>query len=215
MGIKNQTRLERYQSQLVELLDERVQLNDPAHRWEHFDGVLECALILNKEVEVPYHPLAIMLVAYCHDMFAWDRPVHHDRSADWLIATDDSLIKEIMTVVANECEHWDDVDVARGQIALACRQHRASFKGEFGSEFAEMMNSADYEVPATLAPIFARAYEYARAKNPSGTDEEWYATTAQHMREKFSRSGYAKYPPMYMGVFRDEIESIWDEIDAL
>lgn len=207
--------MKRYQDQLVELLDSRIQLNDPAHRWGHFNGVLECALILNKEVEVPYHQLAIMLVAYCHDMFAWDRDVHHSRSADWILSTSDPLIEEIMGVIALECDQWTTYSVVREQIALACRQHRASFTGEFGSEFAEMMNSADYEAPQGLAPIFDRAYEYARAKNPDGSRAEWHSTTTKHMREKFSRNGYAKYPPMYMGVFGEQIELIWDEIDAL
>lgn len=196
---------------------DEVSKNDPAHQWGHFVGVFNTGMVLNQNLGKGYSKYAIFAVAFFHDLYAWSRKDHHELSCEWIRNTDHPIIKEVMELISTDTEatvRWSPEE-ARELVALACLEHRASYTGEFSSEFSELMNAADYEEPQGLAPIFRRAFQYARAKAPGSGIQDWIQTSMVHMDEKFSRDGYAKYPDMYMEVFGPQIEEIWDEIDDL
>lgn len=190
-----------------------VDLNDPAHRFGHFAGVFETGEIINTRLGLGYPSLAIAVVAYGHDLFAWSRENHHLLSGTWMESTEDPIIVKAIEEIAAMIGRTEDQ--ARNMLADACREHRASFRGEFSSEFSELMNSADLEIPAGLGPMLVRAYQYGKAKGLGTTHEEWVDRAQEHMVEKFGRNGYALYPGMYMEVFKEELEVIYKEIDDL
>lgn len=190
-------------------------LNDPAHRTEHFHYVFFTGCHLNKVVKTPYHTLAVLLVAYLHDLFAWSRENHHELSHLFVVGTENKHIVEMMNMIAAENKNGWDLEETRRQIAMACLQHRASFKGEFYSEFCELMNSADIGAPETVERTILRSLKYSLSKFPTLTEEEHYERVASHMEEKFSSKGYLRLPALYMKCFATEVADFQRAMDSV
>lgn len=175
-------------------------LNDHAHQLQHFHEVESCGNIINDVLGLKYDPKLILYVAYFHDLFAWSRQNHHVLSGEFVRGTCHPLFSKL-----NSTE--------RETIAVACEEHRASFKGRFTSQFSMMMNSADRGFPNDVPAMLERAIQYRLGKGD--TREAALPTSIQHLKEKFGRDGYASYPKMYTDAFGDVLEAQYDEIDAL
>lgn len=207
--------IEQYKLELKDQLLSWIGKNDPAHQWEHFNSVYEAGTLINKTLGLGYPEEAILLVAYVHDLFAWDRDVHHVRSQAWVdMGVDHPRV--VQELIEKSVSKWPagKGNFPRAYLAQACGQHRASFRGEFTHEFCELINSADYEKPGKLLPMMVRAWKYAQGH--LGVDEHSAVKHAiEHMVEKFGRDGYAIYPAMYKQVFAQQVEEIYVEIDHL
>jgi hypothetical protein len=177
------------------------EVNDKAHRVDHFTRVEKCGELLNEKLNLGYDPELIMLVAHFHDMFAWSRHNHHLLSAEWVRTTDYPIIAEL-----------DTVD--RELVAMGCEHHRASYKGKFFCRFDELMNSADRELPGDVDLMIERAVLYRMNRGMSRADA--MKPAIDHIKEKFgAASGYARYPKMYLDVFGDELTEQRRLIDNL
>lgn len=177
------------------------QLNDPAHREEHFAEVEKWGNYINDKLGLGYDPKLILFVAWFHDLFTWDRDNHHLMSAHWIETTTDLLITANLDPEETKL------------VANACREHRASYKGEYSHEFCELMACADRGVPGDVTGMLSRAMDYRLHR---GIDMCLAMRGAvEHMKEKFGSQGYARYPEMYIRAFGDELSEQRRVIDAL
>lgn len=175
-------------------------LNDPAHQVKHFSNVEKCGNEINQRLGLGYDARLILLVAFFHDMFAWSRINHHDLSGVWVKGTDYPLITQLT---------FEE----RQMVEFGCREHRASFKGIFASEFSELMNSADRELPGDVEAMVTRAVQYRVARGMS--EHEAYAPAVEHIKEKFGSDGYARYPDFYLDAFGAELTKQREDIKNL
>lgn len=182
---------------LIKTFEQSYLINDPAHRIDHFERVEECGIYINKTLELGYNENLITAVAYIHDAFSWCRSNHEQMSAHWVLTTKDPIM-DIFT------------KLEKMLISDACREHRASFKGNYSTPFSELMASADRMIPKEADDLLERSILYTQAK---GHDPETAKILAkEHVKEKFGHGGYARYPEMYERVFEKELKSIRDEI---
>lgn len=176
------------------------EINDAAHRLEHFTNVEKCAFTINMRLGLWFNPRIITLVAMFHDMFAWSRHNHHELSARWVETTDYHLIAALDPKT-------------RQMVADGCREHRASRTEGFTSEFTELMNAADRELPGRVPEMLERAIQFRMHRGDSR--DEAIPEAIKHIKDKFGRGGYARYPSMYRNCFQKDLEHQYDEIDAL
>lgn len=194
---------------VVDLLRESIideftkhwELNDAAHRIEHFLEVEGCGNYINDTLGLGYSPKLIMLVAFFHDLFAWSRYNHHLLSAEWVSSTDNPLFADLT-----------EREVLL--VAAGCREHRGSGTMPFTCEFAEMMCSADRGFPSTdLTGMLSRAVAFRTAQ---GVSEEIAIIDAKvHLKEKFGSNGYARYPRLYQKAFGDQLLKQQQAVDDL
>lgn len=189
--------------QIIESFSELWELNDKAHRKEHFEEVFQTAMVIDQRLGLGYDPKWMLFAAYFHDMFAWSRNNHHTLSYEWLVTTDHPLI--VNNLQGEELRN----------VYLGCQQHRASFKGEFSNRFAELINSADRGLPGRVTQMRYRAVMYREKHNPEMTLAERRESALKHLKEKFGTGGYARYPDLYIKAFGAELEEQRKEIDAL
>lgn len=189
-------------------------LNNPAHQLDHFMEVYKTSSMINLWLGQPYEEETLLAVSLFHDLFSWSRVNHHDMSKEWVMSSDDPLLKELLeaSVGPNRFHNaWE----ARIAVSHACGEHRASYKGEYSSLLSEIMASADRGEPSGKEPIIERAFKYARFHNPSVGFDGWVELTMSHMKEKFSSKGYARYPKLYEGFYKDELNKVRQEMDLL
>lgn len=164
--------------------------NDGAHRIGHFSNVEECGMIINSRLDLRFDGVLIMMVAFFHDMFAYSRDNHHHLSACWIETTSYPPVASLL-------------DEDKRLVATACLQHRASFTGKFDNKFAELMNAADRELPCDVSKMIERAVQYRIGLGVK--PEDALKPAIEHIKEKFGVGGYARYSPMYLEVFGDEL----------
>lgn len=176
------------------------ELNDPAHRVDHFKDVEVTGMRINRELGLGYPLEMITATAYLHDLFTWSRINHHLLSAQWAETTD----------------HWTMVvfsDEQRMMIAAACREHRASYRGMYTGPFSELMASADRGMPKPVLAMVNRSIEYTKAQGH--TVEEATPLAIAHVKDKYSKGGYGRYPNMYYTVFGKELGAQYQAIKTL
>lgn len=189
----------------------QVSANDRAHQWGHFHNVYIAGCTLNYRSGNRFTKAAIFLVAHLHDLFAWSRINHHELSHQFVVGTDHPLVGKLLEIA--QSLSGNTMSEVRHEVAVACLEHRASFEGEFSSEFSALMNAADNELPKGLEPMLRRAYQYSLGQGL--THEAAVASSVAHMSEKFGRNGYARLPEIYVEHFQRELEALYVEIDAL
>jgi len=190
--------------EIVQAFSPAWQLNDEAHREEHFLAVFRLACRMNKELSLRFDEVPVMLAAYFHDLFAWSRNNHHELSCQWMRTTDHPVITG-----------WIGSDGRRATVAFACLEHRASFKGIFSNQFAELINSADRGEPGDVEAMLKRAMQYRQAKYPEMSEADIHAGSIAHLKEKYGSQGYARYPSMYITLFDTELQKQRQDIDNL
>ena len=178
-------------TQIIKDFSRRWELNDGAHRFGHFAEVEAVGNYINDTLKLGFDPMLIMLVAFFHDMYAYDRYNHHLMSGEWVRSTD------YLSIVALSPEE-------RIMVAAGCREHRASGNQPFTCDFAELMCSADRGFPTDDVEILlSRAIQVRLAKGDS--QEAARAGAIVHMKEKFGSQGYARYPRFYEQTFEKEL----------
>jgi len=179
-------------------------LNDPAHRQDHFEDVFKTGMHISKDQGYDFDPVHILFAAYFHDLFAWSRVNHHDLSYEFMRSTDHPLILKYLPT-----QH------ERNVVAFACHEHRASYKGDFYSEFTSMINAADRGFPNDVPAMVERSNKYWLAKWPEMSDDERMAGVIQHIKDKFGHGGYARYPNVYLRAFGSQLNEMRDKIAKL
>jgi hypothetical protein len=175
-------------------------LNDPAHRIEHFSEVERCGHHINEVLDLGEKPKLIMLAAYFHDLFAWTRVNHEILSCEFVTSSDYSVFNDLLKI-------------ERTSVAIACLHHRASFKGTFTWKLDALINSADRMFPSeNIDGLIHRSlvcsiHNVGRYKAVNATYE--------HVKEKFGSTGYARYPEMYVEVFKEELKQQQLRVDNL
>lgn len=195
--------IEELRREITEAFSAHWLLNDPAHRAEHFNEVYQTGKLLAERTGIEVDLKLILFTAYFHDLFAWSRQNHHELSYEFVLNTDHPVITQNLTTEE------------RGLVAWACRQHRASFKGDFNSLFAQLMNAADRGMPGTVKKTLGWAIQYRKAHNPKETIEQITEASIQHVKEKFGSQGYARYPDIYQLVFNWELTELRKAIDQI
>ena len=193
--------LDQMRDMIVRDFSRHWELNDPGHRIGHFSEVETCATYINEKLGLGEDPQLIMLVSYFHDLFSWSRKNHHELSHQFVLSTDYPLIAELPRDAIIE-------------VAYACLSHRASYKGAFLSQFAELMSAADRGFPETdVERLLVRPIRYRL--NQGLSEEASREGAIAHLKEKYSASGYARYPGLYLRAFGSELEKQQKVIDSL
>lgn len=195
--------IDQLRAAIIKEFSPKWEINDKAHRREHFEDVFQCGMHINDKLGLGYEPKLILFAAYFHDLFAWTRHNHHEMAFHWMTTTDDPLIIGNL----NPSETM--------LVAWACNQHRASFTGSFKSQFCELINSADRGFPGNISAMLDRAIKYREHKFPDMGRDERRVGAIKHLHEKFGFTGYARYPAMYTNVFGVELEQQRAEINDL
>lgn len=190
---------------VVEKYNSHWELLDKAHRLDHFDSVFNTAiLILGRSPQLQVDAREVFLVAYFHDLFTWSRSNHHYLAETFIRTTNCQIVKEMAATP-------DAID----RVALACREHRASWTGGFSGDLSRLMSAADRGVPSTAKSLLDRALVYAATHNPEKSKSEIMELSIVHIKEKYGRGGYAKIPLMHLQMFAEEYETLYGEIDSL
>jgi hypothetical protein len=172
---------------------------DRAHREDHFLSVEHTGRVLVGRLQLDIDPLLVTLVAYFHDLFTWSRKNHHLLSREFIRTTGHATVSWLSSR-------------ERFEVAEACGQHRASYTGRFSCLLAEVMNAADRCLP-NLHEVFQRSIIYGTSRGLSQGDATREAV--KHLKEKFGRGGYARYPSLYVEAFGKELEDFYTGIDKL
>lgn len=187
---------------LINAFGSAYQLNDAAHQEDHFEEVFKTGVDINKRLNLGFSKNLIMMAAYLHDLFAWSRENHHVLSAEFV----DGTCHPMITVLAKH---------DRKLLSTACFCHRASYKGAFPNNFAELINAADRGVPQSAGKLVQRAVDYRTSRGFQGTPEELLREAVAHVKEKFGSNGYARYADMYLACYIKELKQLREEVDAL
>ena len=162
---------------------------DAAHLIDHADSVCNLALKINRE----YSPKLVILASYIHDIFnATNRKEHNTLAYRYVKDISDNFLKDL-----NE----EELEL----VAHAVLEHRASFKGKFFSKLSAIISSADRGLPDVEQTVI-RSMRY----NDANAQDVY-----EHMLDKYSTKGYAKYPTIYQEIFAKELEAFKTEIDAI
>lgn len=166
--------------------------NDLAHQANHVLAVVEHADVIIKafpgELEGLRKP--IITAAFMHDSFCWkDRDEHHLLAYDYLL----DLLPDIGF-------SQSDTEAA----ALACMEHRASWKGPRDSLCSQAVAAAD-RGPIDFKGDLKRAMRYRVTRDnldwgnmTFGELSELISNSADHLVDKFGPEGYAwKTIPTY------------------
>lgn len=180
-----------YRNLIIQDFTRHWEMNDAAHRIEHFLDVEKCGNYINDKLELGFDPFLIMLVAFFHDKYAYDRHNHHHMSAEWVLTCDYKVIGVLS-------------DEHRAMVAAGCREHRASGNKPFSCDFAEMMCSADRGFPTTDPEQLLKRALLHRMHTHGLTEAEARPGAIAHIKEKYGKGGYARYPEMYVRAFADE-----------
>lgn len=167
-----------------------------------------------------------------HDLFQEEnRLQHHELSAKYA--------EKIPTFIKKQ---YDIIDSRL--VALLCKEHRASFNGEFSNILCEIFSAADRDT-LDLKTVIQRSYSYTKKRrevNPrrniiieiGGTQyyvdklmrdlitNDWEFEKVEvfyHIIDKFSKVGYMftniKQNGIFMEYYKNDIQKFWDEIDHL
>lgn len=198
--------------EIIEAFAPHWELNDRGHQREHFEAVFQTgrhiSICLGLEEQVK--EVNILFAAYFHDFFAWTRVNHHEMAYQYFMTADHPLIVKYFGHAMGS-----NVSSDRFNVATACRQHRASYKGEFTNQFAELINSADRCFPGDVQALLKRTYDHRLTTHPDISEDERMALCIGHMKDKAGSKGYARYPDLYMRVFADKLKLQMEEIDNL
>ena len=180
------------------------ELLDPAHRVEHFDDVFNTAVALVSRTGMAVDLKEVFVVAYFHDLFTWSRSNHHLLAETFIRTSSCPIVTSLL-------ETAEAID----RVALACREHRASWTGGHSTDLSRLMSAADRGIPKSAQVQLDRSMQYTRVHCPGMSEEEVRAESVKHVKEKYGRGGYARVPDFHRELFAQEYEVLWAEIDAL
>lgn len=191
--------------EIVSAFSHHWEMNDRGHRAEHFEDVFQCAKHINNVLDLKHDEVSMLFAGYFHDFFAWSRINHHTLARQYFHTTDHPVI----------VKYFGECPFGREKVAYACAEHRASYNGDFSSQFSELINSADRGFPGDVTKLLRRSFKHRRDINPETPSKEVLVLTLEHMKEKAGTNGYARYPDLYMQVFAEKLKEQKEEIDNL
>ncbi|MEG2092137.1 hypothetical protein [Cetobacterium sp.] len=166
-----------------------------AHGISHIKDVLKSGatikgakLNLEEELAIIFHDCGNKI----------NRKMHHILSAEIFREVCDNLL--------------DNLTIER--VANAIQKHRASYNGDFDNDLEELLSSSDRGNPDDIKNIVVRSYKY-------GLEELKLSESAsvnhalEHIKNKYSREGYAKYPDMYLKFYSDQMNTFYKAVDDL
>jgi len=172
--------------------------NDLAHQMDHADGVVEGGLIINRKLKLKVDEKLIILAGYMHDIFTGaHRKEHHTLAYDYVMKIGGKL--------------WNLSRHETKLVANAVKEHRSSGDGIFTSTLSEIIAAADKGRP-DLTDYILRSFKY-HLKTES--KDEAYKNVLEHLKEKFSSTGYATYPDLYAKFYGDDLKHLQKQIDDL
>lgn len=174
-------------------------LNDSVHREEHFRAVEAAGHLMNEQLCLGQDPVLITIVAWVHDLFAWDRKNHHVMAEQWVLLTEDPVIGALSIP-------------DQAKVAKACLEYRASWKGEFSSMLSELMSSADRGMD-TPDQILYRAFKFGVERDGLSVDQG-LIRAVEHLSEKFGRNGYMRLPGIYAEFYTNALEQRYETIEV-
>jgi len=159
--------------------------NDPAHKWNHAEAVMELALKINEKLKLELPENSIITASLLHDIY-----IHEGRDAHHIAAATGVLSRPEMACWFKELNREFNFGDSFS-IVYAIYEHRASYSGDFTSPLSELVSSAD-----RLEPDERRLMN--RMIEVYGADfENGYC----HILNKFIKGGYARWPKMYTDYF--------------
>ncbi len=191
------------------------ELNDRGHRMTHFEDVFQCAMYINKELDLGHPEINMLFAGYFHDLFAWTRINHHELAYQYFMTADHPVIVKYFGPPFYEEGACRNKKPDRLLVALACRQHRASYKGQFSNQFAELINSADRGFPKGAEVLLNRVLKHKTDTLPGKSVDELMSISIEFLKSKAGSQGYARYPDLYLKVFGEELKEQMAEIDQL
>ena len=178
--------------QILTIVTPYYSQNDGAHTLSHALEVERCSLLFCRETGVSTELASAASLLHdvgCHV----SRKSHHEIAHDFVMDLPGTLFPSF-----------------EGQrlVALACLEHRASWKGGFSSPLSEVISCADRGAPS-FENILERSLKY-RAGEANALEG-----AHTHMRNKYGKGGYVKYSPLYLKLFSAEVEELQRKIAAL
>lgn len=180
--------------------------NDSAHQLGHAREVAVKALGINGYLGTPYPAEVVAAAAYYHDIRVDDRDEHH------------------LLAGTHIDEKWDQSPALskltaeqRKDIANACREHRASFKGTYSSLLSEIVSAADRSAPGCGDAIqvqIDRAVRYGTEKEGMSPDEA-LRHGYSHIKEKYGTNGYARLNSVFRKYYAKELKEFQIAVDEL
>lgn len=204
-----------------------------------------------KDINAVFYIVGV--AAIFHDMFQEkDRRFHHELSAQaaenisYNIKKECDIIDGEITIEYNTRD-WDyrfRQSERSKLVALMCREHRASFSGQFSNILCEIFSAADRDA-LNLKHIIQRSYSYTKKRREvqprrniiidiNGTQfsvdklmrdlimNDWEFDKVEvfyHIIDKFSKVGYMfeniNPDGIFMEYYKNDIQTFWDEIDGL
>ena len=193
------------------------------------------------------------VAAIFHDLFQEENRIqHHELSAHYAEKIPTFIRKQYDIVDGRLVEEdrimdWEykfKYPEKSKLVALLCKEHRASFNGEFSNILCEIFSAADRDC-LDLKQIIQRSYSYTKKRreiNPrrniiieiGGTQysvdklmrdliaNDWEFEKVEvfyHIIDKFSKVGYMfeniNSDGIFMEYYKNDIQKFWDEIDQL
>ena len=166
-----------------------------SHGWNHIQDVLGRAkLMVNLDNRQLSDPEIAAVLFHDSSLRGGDRKTHHIDSSK--IAE-----KELSAL-------FDQRTLKR--ISKAIQQHRGSYKGKYYSKLSELVSSADRGAPR-LEDIIKRSYLYQTEHGYADPEK----LVVEHIKDKYSRYGYARRPEYYRRLYKDRLDAMYDRIDRI
>lgn len=185
---------------IVDYVSPFYEQNDVAHRIDHAVEVTNLGVKLNAYLGMPYRRYVVIAACMSHDIgnAIGNRELHHESAYNHFIdyAENKQLID--FPYLVNRSEMIE--------IAYACLEHRASFKGEFSYPLSEIVSAADRGYPS-----FENLYRRLKKKDNFGynTDKE----ICEHLKDKYTRHGYMRMPDVYKDYFVKDLPHFYDCVE--
>ena len=215
------------------------------------NGFEEFQKIGIKNINVLFYVVGV--AAIFHDLFQEENRLHHHELAALYAEKIQTFIRKQYDIVDGKLVgeyrvmDWEYKFRSLGKsklVALLCKEHRASFNGEFSNILCEIFSAADRDT-LDLKTVIQRSYSYTKKRrevNPrrniiieiGGTQyyvdklmrdlitNDWEFEKVEvfyHIIDKFSKVGYMftniKPNGIFMEYYKNDIQKFWDEIDHL
>lgn len=198
--LKARSLIKKYKVEFKTVLD-KAYGDSQSHGWDHIDGVVNKAIYFKNKYNIKVDYDEVILSALFHDIYNDEnRKEHHELAAKWVEAS-------IHPIFNSDKEK-------KKRIANAIREHRASYTGDYYSPLSELLATADREKP-NLEDIIARMYKFQIDKKLNLTHKEILAEIVQHLKEKYSRTGYIQYTNMFMIEHKNDLTIMLETIDKI
>jgi HD superfamily phosphodiesterase len=176
-------------------------INDKAHQIDHVIDVCDRALRINTEFDLRQDPRYIVIAALSHDLFTWSRSNHQFLAYQYIVSLKESWINQ-----------FDEKE--RQLIALACLEHRASYKGYYTSMLSELIAAADRGDPTELKEKIKRCFDYGVDKLKQ-SPKEALLRVIPHLQDKYLNKAYGNNPPLFYRVYGAGITDLQNTLKTL